>query len=475
MTTDILIGWASADITPDRPVNLYGQFQMRIATKALDPVTATVLALAPAEDKGDGAIFVSADTCVIPGKVLTALRARLKELFPAIPAGNVILNSTHTHTAPAMKTEWHPNLPDGVMHPDDYVRFFVDKVAAAVGEAWGSMRPGALSWGFGYAVVGHNRRTVYLEDVSKRDAGGAGYFVNGHGKLYGDTNDPAFDHMEGSEDHSVNILYTWDAQRRMTGAVVNLPCPSQETEGLSEISADFWHEVRAEIRKRHGGHLFILPQDSAAGGMSPHIMVDKKAEGRMLELKGVSRRQEIGRRVADAFDEILAWSSKDIRSRLEFKREARTLMLPMRPITDAECAQMKEQAELLRQKPGETAALGRCERVMARHELQKTQPDLPFELQTLRLGDIAFATNSFELFTDFGLRIKARSPATQTFLIQHCGSEAHLSGGTYLPTVAAERNKGYSATVYCNIIGHQGGDLLVEETLGSLGALFRAH
>lgn len=102
----------------------------------------------------------------------------------------------------------------------------------------------------------------------------------------------------------------------------------------------------------------------------------------------------------------------------------------------------------------------------------KAAPDIPFEVHVLRLGDIAFATNSFELFTDFGSRTKARSPATQTFLIQHCGNEELLGGGTYLPTETAEKNKGYSATIYCNIIGHQGGDVLVEATLRMAQALW---
>lgn len=31
---------------------------------------------------------------------------------------------------------------------------------------------------------------------------------------------------------------------------------------------------------------------------------------------------------------------------------------------------------------------------------------------------MAIATNDFELFTDFGIQTKARSPALQTFIIQ---------------------------------------------------------
>ena len=73
------------------------------------------------------------------------------------------------------------------------------------------------------------------------------------------------------------------------------------------------------------------------------------------------------------------------------------------------------------------------------------------ELHALRLGDVAIATNSFELFTDFGLQIKARSPAVQTFIIQLAGP------GSYVPTEAAVRGGGYSAIVESSYVGPEGG------------------
>ena len=40
----LLAGWASADITPQKPVDLVGQYGKRIAWTARDPLTATALA-----------------------------------------------------------------------------------------------------------------------------------------------------------------------------------------------------------------------------------------------------------------------------------------------------------------------------------------------------------------------------------------------------------------------------------------------
>jgi hypothetical protein len=89
------------------------------------------------------------------------------------------------------------------------------------------------------------------------------------------------------------------------------------------------------------------------------------------------------------------------------------------------------------------------------------------ELHTLRLGDIAIATNDFELFTDFGTQMKSRSPALQTFVIQLCGP------GSYVPNERAVRGGSYSAIIESNLVGPAGGQVLTEETLKSINAQFK--
>ena len=60
------VGWATADITPTRPVALVGQLYKRISTGVRDPLTATVLALeTQGGDKPEQAILVSSDLLFI--------------------------------------------------------------------------------------------------------------------------------------------------------------------------------------------------------------------------------------------------------------------------------------------------------------------------------------------------------------------------------------------------------------------------
>jgi hypothetical protein len=371
------------------------------------------------------------------------------------------------------------------MSSAEYAAWFCDRIVEAVVESWESRQPGALSWGYGHAVVGHNRRAVYFDDLTRRPG-----FVDSPGmrttktvQMYGNTNDPQFSGLEGYVDHSVNLLFTFDPSQRLTGAVFNLPCSSQATESLEVISADFWHDTRLELRKRHGANLFLLPQCAPAGDLSPHLLYNKAAEQRMLQMKGRSSRQDIALRLATAFDEILAWAKNDMREQVELKHIVRTVALARRRISAEEYRYVQKGLADLEKTPAASgpdadAALKqnsalfarkyRCRRVLQRYEEQDRNPTLPIELHVVRLGDVAFATNPFELYLDYGLRMTARSPAVQTFLVQLAAG----SWAGYLPTRKAVEGESYSACLYCNEVGPEGGQQLVEETLNAMQLLW---
>lgn len=112
------------------------------------------------------------------------------------------------------------------------------------------------------------------------------------------------------------------------------------------------------------------------------------------------------------------------------------------------------------------ARRNRCRNVLTRYECQEAEPTQEIELHVARIGNIAFASNPFELYMDFMHRIQARSPFEQTFVIQlACGSCG------YLATERAVWGGGYSASIYCNIVSAQGGQQLVDETVKILNEI----
>jgi hypothetical protein len=90
---------------------------------------------------------------------------------------------------------------------------------------------------------------------------------------------------------------------------------------------------------------------------------------------------------------------------------------------------------------------------------------VPVELHVLRLGEVAMATNPFELFLDYGIQIKGRSKAVLTLISQlTCDCQG------YLPTRRAVAGGDYSAVNHT--VGPIGGRALVDESVKAINWLW---
>ena len=451
---ELQVGGATITITPDKPVALSGQFRTRISTEVESPVTATALALESREGEKslDQAILVSCDLVSIRDGILEAVREKVAPRLPGFDIQKLVLSATHTHTAPVM-LEGRYELPEsGIIRPAEYFDFLVNQLASVIEQAWKSRRPGSVGWGLGHAVVAQNRRALY---------------AGGTAQMYGKTFRSDFQGLEGYEDHGVEVLFFWDAEGKLLATAVNVACPSQEVEGLSVVNADFWHQVREQLRKKYGDSLLILGWTGAAGDQSPHLMFRKNAEERMRKLRGLTRLDELARRIVAAVEEAYAGAEKERHPDAVLVHKVKQLQLPEREVTPAELADAREQVAKLSKDPKMERRMKWNHAVIERHERQQKSPQLhDMELHVLRLGDVAIATNSFELFTDYGIQMKARSRALQTFVIQLAGT------GSYLPTARAVHGGSYSAIIQSNIVGPLGGQMLVDETVELINSLW---
>lgn len=462
--TDLYIGTGSADITPELPSALMGQFHLRLAHSARNRLIGNVLVMESKDGERilDQTVFVSCDLVFIPNVLTDLVRKQTRERIPELDVNKIVLTATHTHTSPVIESGFYTIPKEGVVQPEAYQKLFADRVTEAIVKAWKARKPGSVTWGLTSATVAHNRRAVY---------------VDGTAKMYGKTNVPEFQNLEGYEDHDVNTLFFWNKKGNLIATSIEVPCPAQEVEGDTVIDADYWHAVRVSLKKRFGQDLLVMGWIGAAGDQSPHLMYRKKAEERMRKLNNESRIDAIAKRIVNAVEEAYQTVKKDRYTDVVLAHKVEKLTLPMRKVTEAEYNESKSVSDEAAAKIVANPAAAATEftktvwygDVVERYEMQKTNPNPTYdtEIHVIRLGDVAICTNQFELFTDFGIRIQTRSKALQTFIIQLAGP------GTYLPTSKAVTGGGYSAVCQSNQVGPEGGQILVDRTVQLIDELWQ--
>ena len=187
-------------------------------------------------------------------------------------------------------------------------------------------------------------------------------------------------------------------------------------------------------------------------------------------------RKVIADRLMTSFDRALEWAQKEKFSDLPIKHVTKTLHLTRHRPTDEQCEEARqaiEEIKRLRSDPKTSermrSSLGlresKCRTILRMRENWDKDPKYPMEFHVLRIGDIGFVSEHFELYFEFGQRIVARSPFIQTFVIQLSGS------GGYLATERATKNGGYGTGPLIGPVSPQGGQELVEAAVKELKAL----
>ena len=506
------IGWGRCSINPGKPVAITGQHYLRVSLGEFNPVVAEALVV---ENGRDAVIFVSVDMVGLRNHILDKVQEKLRAIDPAIPVDKIIMNATHTHAGPSFASG-KPAAPGLTYMPtDEFIDFLTTRISGAVADAWKNRAPGSVAFGYGFATTGHSRRTVYLVSQRKPNAD-PGSDPNGMARMYGNTSEPAFSHYEAGLDSFLNLMYTFDAAGKLTGAVINTPCPAQTNEHAWMLHAGFWHPVRERLRAEHG-NIGIIAQCAAAGDLSPRQMHYRKAELRRYRLKypekyreykknplryprgffvnaeeerakqegnlcDLLRAEDIASRIAAGFDEVLAWAGKDKLTNPVLRHEVAAVQLDRRLVTEKEYREFRRNIEKLMAEKSElekagkplprtfVSRLGRSRSIVKRYKAQQEDPTLETTVHAVRIGDFAFASNRFELFIDFMHRIQGRSPFTQTIIVQ-LTADPGTGGGSYLATKRAAANLGYSATLLSNQVSPKGGRQLVETTLEMLNKL----
>ena len=144
------VGAAAVDITPGLGCHLVGYFGDRIATEVHDPLHAKAVVVS----NGETTIgWVVCDLIAVPDAVVQSAKAIITEAT-GVPAAQVMICGTHTHTGPAIM----PAL--GTPEEEGYGAWVAPRIADAFLLAARRLQPAQVAHARDAASRRYNRRWV---------------------------------------------------------------------------------------------------------------------------------------------------------------------------------------------------------------------------------------------------------------------------------------------------------------------------
>jgi hypothetical protein len=437
MPNTLLAGAAAVDITPQDSQFLFGYpFVRRYSTGVHDPLLSSALSL------GDGRtslLFVANDVIYVSRDAAGRVRARI-ERETGIPAGNVMVTATHTHSGP-MTVDILNNEADRSVPKTDprYVEHLENGIVRAAIEAFRNQKPAEI----GMAV-----------------ADGSCVGSNRH--------DPAGPSIP---DVPVLIVRTRDGKRPVAVMVVCSMHPTVLHEDSTLISGDFPAMTRQYLQQHLGAGCSVIYHTGACGNQSPRHVTRANT---FDEAERLGR--QLGRSVAAAIDN--AEYSSDLRLACA-KAEVQLPQRIIPPIVEAEeqrdravamlTALRESNADRREVRTAECDWFGAEESLALARAAAAGRVDsaitsvMPAEITLMQIGPWSFVGWPGESFVEFALKVK------QSFPNCHVISMANGELQGYLVTGEAVERRWYEAMTSL-FASPESGEAMVEKTLELLRA-----
>ena len=146
-------GIAKIDITPDKPVKLYGYRSRKTLSEGVhDSLYARAVVF---ENDGKKVVLVSSDLGSYSRETFTYIQKSILDKFK-LEKSELFLSAIHSHSAPSLtinKERGHPNNLE-------YTEEVKQKLITVIGEAFNNLIPVHTGMGVGYSPVGANRREM---------------------------------------------------------------------------------------------------------------------------------------------------------------------------------------------------------------------------------------------------------------------------------------------------------------------------
>lgn len=406
----MLAGIGTRDITPETGVPMWGYSDRSgPSTGILDPLMAKALVL---RARDETVALVTMDLGRVP-RIAALERIRKRVMRAGVE--KVVFMASHTHGGPVMEDDAAP-----------HALAIEVKLAECIEDAAGNMEAVRIGVGKTQFDIGHNRRII-------TDDGRCLMLWRNAERIPTSPIDP---------EATIISLERPDGTR--FASLIHFAChPVVLGSDNREITADWVGEMYRNVERETGAPCLFL--QGGAGDINPYL--DKTP----LDQGGVDAMHRVGRVCADAILAALPTiAMKAVEQPLLAFREE---LIEVGTRWDF---RNPEQQQIFRDVYG-----GIFDRY-----LDDLDPDLRVPLSVLAVNDdLVLAFMPGELFVQYQLDLKAKSPAQDTLLVGYA-NDFHI----YFPTIKDAAAGGYGGTA-ATYVGLGAGDILVTKTLIAAGEL----
>lgn len=419
-------GAALSDVTPPLGALIVGGWQPIPATHIHDPLHARSLVL----DDGQTRIaIVVIDNVGVPRPLLDEAK-RLAEEETGIPAENILMSATHTHSAASARGENYLSLDTDL---NDYQLFMARRIADGIRCAINNLEPARIGWGSGHSPEHVFNRRWFLKPGVKIPNPFGGY---DQVRMNPGVGNPDLLKPAGPTDPEVAFLSVQSLDGRPIAVLANYSLHYVGGVRRGDISADYFayfaQRLEELLKAEDNDPPFVGIMSNGTSGDINNIPWGSTEPRKRYE--AYEKMKEVGYSVAaEVYKASLTVEHQDW---VPLGMKQVEIEMGLRVPTD-------EQLTFARQilaKPESAEMHHHRERTYAERVLAMADyPDsIPYILQAVRIGDLGITAIPNEVFVEMGLELKERTPFEQTFTI----SLANGSYG-YLPTVEHHKLGGY--------------------------------
>ncbi len=428
--------FAERDITPDVGMEMPADY-VKVYLKGFhDPckVRAAVF-----DDGVRRVALVGIDSEMIPRDLVKAARKEIQERCGLLPHA-VLVGASHSHSSGPVG-DVQPGQYDHAsafvrhlaydlspMADAGYLRRVQAQIVAAVCEASDSLVEARCGVGTGIEnKVAFNRRF--------RMKNGQTFTHPGQGN-------PDIVDYAGPTDPQVGVIGSWGKDGRLMGCIVNYTCHATTNPGGgNEISANWIHYLEKTICGAMRAEVPVVFLQGACGDVT---QVDNLSP--YAYPSGEQWAQMVGGRVGAEAVKVLLTVEPGRLTPLD--AQSKTLSIKRRVPSPEHVQRAYELVKQDRKTVGDTKWVFAKETVLLNALLQKN-PEAEVEVQAIQVGPAVFVSNPAELFCQFGLDLKAKSPFPHTYVVSYANGyvgyvpteEAFgLGGGGYETRLTSDSN-----------------------------------